>query len=150
MNFDYQKHVQSFFASVGKYGCNALCIIQLANDFLQSVNEGQWNEIDGLVDGIRRQYIYFNIDNFDDDGNCYVRDGAGFLSYLTGRKWNMTKENAVYQVSGSEKEILFWAKNDRNAAAGIGHFTLPGRNTLQDSKTVSEGRVYSKRVYRLV
>ncbi len=150
MNFNYQKHIQSFFASAGKYGCNALCIIQIANDYLKSKNEGVWNEIDALVDGINRKYIDFNVENFDDTNNFFVRDGSGFMTYLTGRRFTMQKESADYQAKKDEYEILFWALSQKNADAGIGHFTLPGRNTLQASKTVSTGKVYSKRVYRLV
>lgn len=149
MSFDYGKYIQSFFSSAGKNGCNALCIIGLANDYLKSKNEGCWNEIDALADGIERKYIDFNQNNYDDDNNFYVRDGAGFLSYLTGRTWTMRKEDAEYQLKQNEYEILFWSLSDQNSIRGIGHFTLPGRNTLQNSKTVSQGKVYSKRVYSL-
>lgn len=150
MNFDYTRHIQSFFLSAGKYGCNAFCVIQLANDYLKSKNEGLWNEIEALVDGIDRKFINFNQSNFDDVNNFYIADGAAFLSYLTGRKWTMTKEKPEYQLRENEYEILFWSLSQKNAEAGIGHFTLPRRNTLQQSNTVTNGAVFSKRVYRLV
>lgn len=149
MSFDYAKHIQTFFASAGANGCNAFCIIRLANKYLQDHKEGEWNELDALKDGIERKFIDFNEKDFSDGNNFYVRDGAALLSYLTGRKCTLRRESAEYQLKQNEHEIQFWALSQEKADRGIGHFTIPGENTLQVSNTVKNGKVYSKRIYTI-
>lgn len=137
------KHTQSFMLSAGRYACYALQIVHIAQSLGIKVNE-----LDALEDGILKGYIYFNEANYEDDGNFFVNDPAGFLSFLTGMKWTMRREGNTYKAKDGEYVINFWAKNDVNNAKGIGHFDAPDCHTLQNSVTVQVGKVYSTRVFK--
>lgn len=143
-------HMQSFYLSAGKNGCYALCIIELAKKIIaeRGFNTLIINEQDALIRGIESGYISFNLDDFADSNNFFVKDPAKFLGVLVGENYTVTVQNGDYICRADEFEIDFWALNEINAKKGIGHFTLPGKNTLQSSNTVKCGFVYSKRIFK--
>ncbi len=147
---DFEKHIQSFFLSAGNNACNALCIIKNANKWRVDHGLSKWNYLEALVMGIQEGYILFCEKDFNDEGNFYVKDGSGYMSFLTKVPWRMSIENADYVCNENEMEIQFWAWSDERALKKIGHFITPGENTLQYSKSVAEGKCYSKRIYRRV
>lgn len=145
---DCEKHIQSFLLSAGNNACNALCIIKNANKWRASRGLSKWNYLEALEMGIQDGYILFNEKDFNDENNFYVKDGSGFMSFLTKVPWRMSIENSDYKCQDNEMEIQFWAWSEERAKQGIGHFINPGENTLQYSKSVAEGKCYSKRIYR--
>ncbi len=147
-----REYMQSFYKAAGNYSCYALTIINLAKKIIKSkgANQAFINEQEALIFGIEQGFIHFDEKNYDDYDNFTVYKPAEFLSFLTGDKFSVRFESAKYKCQKDEYEILFWALNDGYCQKGIGHFTLPGENTLQFSKTVEKGKVYSKRIFKKI
>lgn len=138
------KYIQSFMLSAGNYGCYALQIVQLAREIKPEL---KIDDLSALTAGINSGCIEFNEDDYKDEDNFFVKDPASFLGVLTGKSWKVRKMPADYQVKPGEYAIEFWAKNDKNAAIGIGHFDRPTYHTLQSSYTLAMGKCYSKRIF---
>lgn len=135
--------IQSFYESLGKYGCYYLLLLQIgqreltANDlFFLSC---QFHE---------NNFLHFNKNNLADTENFFVKNPAKILEVLTGKKYTVRKEPATYEPKENETEILFYALNQKNADKGIGHFRMKEYDTLQNSNTVKKGKVYSKRIIK--
>lgn len=145
-----REHIQSFYLAAGNYGCYAFCIIKLAKKILEKkgMSPGIINEQEALIYGVEGSFISFNEDDYNSDKNFYVIDPEGFIRFLTGESYVVRFEGPSYCCKKDEYEINFWALNDSNGLRGIGHFCLPGENTLQFSKTVKNGKIYSKRIYK--
>lgn len=144
-----REHPQSFMLSAGKYGCYALCIVDIAREVLDDMgdNPALINDYDAIAGGCDHGYIDFDEDNYDSINNFYVRDPAGFLEYLTGCKFTVRHEKPSYKVQGYEYEVEFWAIDEVQGKRGVGHFIRPGKNTLAFSNTVARGSRYSKRIF---
>jgi len=127
--------IQSFLYDVGTDGCYALCILQLANA-----------SPDRLEEAINKRFIKFNYNDYNDNDNMYVMAPAEMLTWLTGKKWTLTKEAANYQVKPSELVVERWERVKTGAT--IGHFRLPTWDPISDSVTVRLGTLVSKRVFR--
>ena len=143
-------YIQSFFKSAGANACYALSLIDIARDVTKErkIIAFSVNEEEALIYGIEKGYIDFNKNNYDDTHNFYVKRPDLFMEAMTGSKWSVRIEGPDYKCQEEEYEILFWALNDENAKKGIGHFTRPGKNSLQTSNTVKNGKVYSKRIFK--
>lgn len=146
------KHIQSFFLSAGNESCCALCLYDIAKEYCEETGTKlkAVNEQDALEKGIDCGAIYFNFKDYSDKKNFLVESPADFMKALTGKDWCYAHVPANYKPAKNEKIIEFWALSKENGLKGIGHFIKPGKNTLQRSKTVSQGFIYSKRVLRLV
>jgi len=131
--------IQSFMATVGDSGCYALAIMQLAE-----VSD----PISTLMEAIDKRFIKFNYNDYDDDDNMYVMAPAEMLSWLTGKKWTVTKESATYVPRPGELVVNRWERVKTGAVTA--HFRLPVWDSLVDSQTVKYGTIVSKRVFRCV
>ena len=140
-------HIQSFFFTAGTDACYAICIIDIAKEITNSKNI---IEQEALIAGIEKKYIEFHEKNYSDIRNFIVLDAGAYLSYLTGSKWECIKTGPEYTCKPGEYEILFWATTAQRSNEGLGHFTRPGKNTLQFSKNVAEGQVYQKRIFKKI
>lgn len=135
------KYEQSFMKAVGEWGCYALCIIDIAKE----VTGLQYDILGKLVEGIDKDYIKFNWNNYYDPANFDVDYPDRFLEMLTGRKWSVRKESDVmYKCQPGEYRVERWERN------GYGHFarTRDGYNSLQDSKCVTLGKLASLRIFK--
>ena len=122
--------------------CYALCIIDIARDVLRK----KLDTISCLLKGIDNKFIYFNLNKYDDPENFYVQNPELFLNLLTRKKFKVSKVIASeYKSSKGDYLVEFWSIDGKT-----GHFTRPGKNTLQYSKNVAEGKIWSYRVFREV
>lgn len=146
------KFIQSFFLSAGNESCCALCLYDVAKEYCEenNIKLKAFNELDALEKGIDCGAIYFNFRDYSDKKNFLVESAADFMEVLTGVEWIYAHVASNYKPSEDEKIIEFWSLSKENGEKGIGHFIRPNKNTLQSSKTVSKGFIYSKRVLRLV
>jgi hypothetical protein len=141
--------VQTFFKSAWDYSCYADCIIRLAAEI--NGNGITLGDVGRALDiGIDRKYIYFNEDDYSDRDNFWVKDPAGFLGALTGRRFLVEKVRGNYVCGKNEYEILFMTLSVENGKKNIGHFVLPDWDPVQDSNTRRNGFVWSKRIFREV
>jgi len=131
--------IQSFLSAVGESGCYALCILQLA---------GATDIVDKLEQAIDKRFIKFNYNDYDDDDNFFVMDPAGMLSWLTGKKWAVTKEGPAYLPRPGELVVNRWERVKTGSVTA--HFRLPVWDPLIDSATIRYGTIASKRVFRCV
>ena len=139
-------------AAAGEYACYALCIIEIAKEEERTngINPEHISYLEALVSGIEKGFIFFDEKKYDSDKNFFVRDPGAFLGYLTGKKWNVRYKSATYEPASGEYAVEFWAWSAIRAQNGIGHFCRPGKNTLQYSKSVADGKCYSKRIFSRV
>ncbi len=139
------RHPQSFCKSAWDYGCYADCIIRIASEIsgfpFNCQNLGKGYDI-GLDNGL----IQFNRDNYTDEGNFSVSDAGKFLSKLIGKIAKCRHEGADYIPKANEYVVDFYAKTVEAGKKGIGHFVY-GTDPIQNSRTVAEGFIYSKRVF---
>lgn len=141
------KHPQSFCKSAWDYGCYADCIIKLASEIsgfpFNCQNLGKGYDI-GLDAGL----IDFNQNDYSDKNNFYVNDAGKFLSKLIGKPVTCRHEAANYIPKSNEFCIDFYAKSITDGQRGIGHFVYI-TDPIQNSRTVAEGFVYSKRIFTI-
>lgn len=137
MKFD-----QSLFVSLGKYGCYFLCLIHLA----QEVTKKNYDIMTVLYICIKKGYIKFNEQDYDDENNFFVNNPDLILKLLTGKNWSVKKETPDYQKKDGEYIAYFWRKPGQKE----GHFILDNYNGLQHSVSVEEGRLESIRVFKEV
>lgn len=146
--------IQSFYAAAGKNACYAFCLIKAGQKWLCKNKKvfqllPQWNYERFLIAGIEKKWIDFNSLNYDDASNFFVREPAKFLGYITNVEWDVIQMDRNYVAKPDEIEIDFWAKSEEAGKKGTGHFVCSGdTNTLQNSLTVRNGFIYSKRIFR--
>ena len=139
-----REFTQSFYKSAGAYACYALCLIDVAEQYLGVT----LSKDTSLECCIKYEYIYFNKKNYDDPDNFFVKRPEKVLECLTGKRWTVTKQDASYKPKPDEFAIEFWSYNDGKT----GHFarTKNGFNSLQYSKSVREGKIVSYRICKVV
>jgi hypothetical protein len=122
-------------------GCYLMCLLYIANKYTNTPLSPQ--RINGTL------WYKFLQDKFL-DANCFIRDPGGILRAM-GLKADYTgvHEKPTYPCKANEVEILYF-----EGPAG-GHFVCgDGRgNVTYDpwgvSRAVTEGRLVSKRIFRL-
>lgn len=143
-------YLQQFFKMAADNSCYADCIIKLACQITGKshnlTNIGK--ALDVAFDG---GFVDVNRKDYSDYYRAFtVLDPAGFLSSLTGKTFEVRKENPSYSCKKGEFEVLFYALSPENADKGIGHFVFKGYDPLKTSNTVLKGSVYSKRIFKEV
>lgn len=136
-------YAQSFYLSVGNYGCYALQLVNLARTYTGE----PLDDTTALLTGIHAGYLTFDFANYSNQEAFYVQDPCGFLKLLTGKSWTVRKTSASYKLKEGEYAINFYAKSKADADKGIGHFDVETYHTLQNSQTIAKGKIYSKRVF---
>ena len=132
-----KKGIQSFFLAAGKNGCYCFCIIKIAERILKAELDPQ----SALQAGIDNKFIRVNEKNYSQGDNFYVLEPAKFLTYLSGWKCDVKKENPEYKAKQGETVVECWECNGRV------HFRLPDWDPLENSQTVKYGKVKSLRVF---
>jgi hypothetical protein len=136
--------IQTFIEEAGEAGCYALDIMKLA----ERITSAKFDPLEQLRNCINRGLIYYNEKDQNDNKNFFVEDPAGILVLLTGRKWEVTKEEPGYVPRPGEYIVERWERSKTGAV--IGHFRLPDWDSLADSQTVKYGKRVSLRVFRRV
>lgn len=138
--------MQQFIECVGKAGCLALCLVDVAEEFLE--RNGGKAEIDAVSSIMRacgKGYIYFNWNNFYDNNNMYVQYPALFLEMMTGKKWSYRHESLSYQPKQNEFAITRYERNATGKTTG--HFQRDDIfEPIKDSLTVKYGKPVSLRI----
>ena len=103
--------------------------------------------MDCIHEVVEKKWVIFNEKNYDDPDNFYVRFPDKILEHFTGKKWEVSKEPANYQLKENEYAVEFWSIDGKN-----GHFArmYKGFNSLQKSNNVNKGKVVSYRIFREV
>lgn len=126
-------------------------LIDVAREYIESFGlELIGNELDYLEHGTVRGFIDFNWKDYTDtEKGFYVKDPCGFLKMITGVDWIGRKEARDYRPKAGDYVINFLVKSEANGRVGIGHFNRENHDSLQNSQTVKNGFIYSKRVFRV-
>lgn len=137
------KYFQSFCKSIGDYGCYLLCLIDVAEEYLGK----ELDKIDVIEKSIDRGYVTFNRDNYADSDNFYVKEPCEIMKMITGKNWEVRKEDWFYTPSKGEYVIEFWSINTYQ-----GHFARMHKNfnSLQKSNNVEKGKINSYRVLKIL
>lgn len=144
------KYPQSFYKILGEEGCYAICLTQLANEYNRRHDIVTSDYALAIYNGCMANYIELDRSDYANKNNLYVRDPCGYLMLLTGKRWEIKKTSATYKCKTNEYAIDFYSKNDTDNAKGIGHFSIDGFEPLQASQTIKTGKIYSRRVFKLL
>ncbi len=138
-----REYFQSLCKAIGNYACYLLCLIHVAEEYTKTT----FNKIEVICKCIEKGYVNFNLKNYDDDNNFFVREPAKILNMLTGKTWEVRWEGANYIPKLGEYAIENWSKTNKT-----GHFAMVkiGFNSLQRSKNVSEGKIINYRICKVV
>lgn len=121
--------IQSIMESCGRYGCNFLCLLSIAEETIGKPIDfiTAWNSC--------RKYLK---DDF------YVWDNNKVLKVLTGKNWlRREMSNIEGQLSSNEYSIAVYY----NPRTGRHHYRRRSFDTLLDSVTVKEGYIEKYYVY---
>ncbi|MBE3088021.1 MAG: DUF261 family protein [Chloroflexi bacterium] len=141
--------VQCIAASIGKWGCYFLCILRLAEKALGKFLD----PFRFYILAVQGRYMRWN---------CYLDDPGGFFSTLAGGHWRVLKAGDGKDSAGNDYDLpLAYVpaegelEIDRFEVAGEseGHFVVGDGATVDwdpygESRTVREGRLVSKRIFR--
>ena len=128
-----QMNTQSICKKIGDSGCYFISLLKLVN-------------CDYAAIGLYQKALAAKI--IDED--CFVQDPAGLLALAAGGQWDVRHESANYQTKRNEWEILRFERKE--ATITYAHFVVGdgfGRvayDPLDDSRTVAEGKLVSKRI----
>lgn len=134
--------IQSFLLEVGLDGCYALTIAQLAEVVLNT----NLDIVSILDQAVNKRFIKFNYNDYNDNDNMFVIAPAEMLSWLTGKKWTVSKEGPDYKAKDGELVVDRWERIKTGMTSG--HFSLPNWDPFHNSLTVKYGKIVSKRVFR--
>lgn len=139
------KNLQSFCLSLGNYGCYALCIIDVAEEYLK--RKFSYNEIFEYIEkAIDKDFIEFHKDDHNNKDNFYVSHPDAFLEMMTNRKCRVRKDAAKYKAKNNEYVVERWTNGS------YAHFARVNNNfnSLQTSACVNKGKIESTRVFTIV
>lgn len=142
-------YLQAFFKVSYETCCYFAILIKVAAK--ETNNEHNLTFIGKCMDiGIDNGFVYMNPADYSDNRNYTVLNPAGFLSKVTGDKYEVRFEDRNYKPAKDEIEIDFMALSEENGKKGIGHFVMPDYDPLKESRTRREGFIYSKRIIRKI
>lgn len=121
-----------------------MCLIHIAEKKLST----KFDKISVIEECIKKGYVDFNENNYDDVNNFYVNRPDLVLKYLTGNIWEVRKEYPPYKKKSNEYVIEYWSANGGES----GHFCMmeDGYTSLQKSNSVNNGKIHSYRVFRII
>jgi len=126
--------IQSFLASLGRYGCYALAILHAAG-----VDERHVLPL--LIDAIERGHIRYNWKEPESTGNWYVLAPDAVMEMATGKRWTVRHGAAGYAPKDGEIVIERWEYR------GQPHFRMRDWDSIVDSSVVRNGKKVSTRVF---
>ena len=132
--------IQSLFLSLGNESCFFLQLLNIAEKetgMPLDVQTSAW------LCSIKN-YIYINWTNLLDEKNFLVKEHAKILELLTGKKWSYVKESPNKKKKKNEYIIDEWQNGSSI------HFDSKDFHSLQVSNTVQNGKIVSRRVFKVV
>lgn len=130
--------IQSFYLSLGNEACFFLQILNIAEKVTGKKIDIETASLMCSVKG----YIYLNWDNLKDKENFLIIKHKDILESLTPYKWEYEKVSSSYVPKKNEFVI-----NEYKNGSYI-HFDSVDFHSLQNSETVKNGKIISKRVFR--
>lgn len=103
--------------------------------------------MDAILDIINNNWVMFDENDMSSHDNFYVNRPDKILKYLTGKDFEVRKENADYVLKENEYAVEYWTVNGK-----VGHFarTYKDFNSLEHSNCVSKGKITSYRIFKEV
>lgn len=135
---------QIFMQEAGQSGCYAICLVEVASEFL-GYNLPLY---ESLKIGTDKKDIYYNDKNANDPDNFFVQYPETFLFHLTGRHWRVTKENSDYRLQKNEWKINRWER--KATGATYGHFDMENFHPISNSLTCKLGKIVSTRICKVL
>lgn len=132
--------IQSFYLSLGEEACFFLQLLNIAESEVGF-------DIDPITAAIvckNKDFIYFNTDNLRDKNNFLIKKHPEILELLTGQKWQYAKESPSYKQKKGEYIINEYQNGT------FTHFDGDNFHSLQSSQTVKNGKIVSKRVFKVL
>lgn len=126
--------IQSFFASLGRYGCYALAILYAAGADERHV-------LPLLIEAIERGHIKYKWKDPQSTDNWYVLAPDALMGMVDGKRWSVRHDKADYQPAPGEIVIERWEHR------GQPHFRMRDWDSLTDSQVVRNGKKVSSRVF---
>jgi hypothetical protein len=126
--------IQSFLASLGRYGCYALAILHAAG-------ADEYNLMSILLEAIGRGYIRYNVRDPQSTDNWYVLSPDALMGMVDGKRWSVRHDTAYYVPKDGEIVIERWEYR------GQPHFRMRDWDSLTDSQVVRNGKKVSSRVF---
>lgn len=122
--------LQSTLKVVGSEGCHFLVLCSIA--------EESSNKVLDLVEAIRVSQSKGWVAH-----DFLVRDAISLLNWMTGRKWTRKEVAKLETVRDNDyTEVVYY-----NPRTKLRHFRRRGFDTLDSSKTVSEGHIEKYYIY---
>ena len=130
--------IQNICEALGKSGCYFLSILHLA----EKITGGDIDPINAYVECIAAGFM---------DAECYITYPGRILERYTGTMYEVSKASADAKPLPGEFEILRFERKEPGTT--LAHFVVgdgAGRvewDPYQNSKTVREGSLVSKRIF---
>ena len=134
-----QNGIQSFYLTLGEEACFFLQILKIAEKVIRY-------NLDPLTAALickSKKFIYLNLDDLKDKKNFLVYGHADILNLITGLEWEYIKAAPTYKPKKNEYVINEYANG------AMTHFDSDDFHSLQNSQTVKNGKIISKRVFKL-
>lgn len=124
--------IQSELKVCGSEGCHFLSLLSIAEEVIKE-------PID-LLDAIRLAK-----DNNLIDDEFTVLDNCALLCVLTGKSWRQSEVGTLPDIilDNEYTEVIYY-----NPRTKFKHYRRRGFDTLKNSVTVKEGRVFAYRIYK--
>jgi len=132
--------IQSVFITIGNEACFFLQLLNIAekeSGHNIDIETAAW--LCSL-----KNYIYLNWKDLTDKKNFLVREHAKILELFTGKKWSYTNETPSYKAKKNEYIINEWKNGSYT------HFDSDDFHSLQKSNTIDNGKIVSRRVFKIV
>lgn len=136
-----QNGIQSVYLTMGEEACFFLQLLNIAE-----------KEIGYSLDPFTaalickaKGYIYLNTNDLKDKNNFLVYKHKEILNLITGKEWEY--ENIPMPSSYKKKSNEYVINEYQNGS--FKHFDSDGFHSLQKSNTVENGKIISKRIFRL-
>ena len=135
-----QNNIQSIYLTLGEESCFFLQILRIA----EKETGFSLDPITAALICKSKGYIYLNTDNLKDKNNFLVYKHKEILNLITGEEWEY--ENLPMPASYKKKVNEYVIDEYQNG--NYRHFDSDDFHSLQNSQTVKNGKVVSKRIFR--
>jgi len=132
--------IQSVYLCLGNEACFFLQLLNIAekhSGHAIDVETAAW--ICSL-----KGFIEMNWNDLTDKKNFLINKHAAILELFTGKRWLYTKESPSYKAKKNEYIIDEWQNGSYT------HFDSDNFHSLQKSNTVENGKIISRRVFKIV
>lgn len=131
--------IQKTFLEIGEAGCYFICLVLTAAKILGR----PFDFIQTFYAAVDAKYLFYDENNTRNPRNCEVQNSQKIMEFMTGEKIAYHMQPPSYTARDDEYVIEEWELNGS-------HFVLPDYDPLGESNTRKNGRLKSKRVFKVV